>query len=286
MTQMPWKTKRLLGPVAVLLLALALVVGCGEEAPNTPLTLLEGTQSATRIQALETVTLRVTARDAGSRSLRFSWEASAGTLGSPSETATTSEVTWTAPACSARGTGDATVSGGGNSHGQLGDGTILQRSTPAQVPELTGVTALAVGGSHCLALRQDGTVWAGGYNLHGQLGDGTTTSRTLPFQVPGLSGVTALSASSSHSLAIRENGGLWAWGQNAQGALGDGTTATRLTPVQVSARPGLTAVAAGSSHSLALLSGGTVLAWGSNSAGQVGDGTVASNPIPGPVSLP
>jgi hypothetical protein len=110
MTQMPWKTKCIPGPVAVLLLALA--VGCGGEEPHTPLTLLEGTQSATSIQPLETVTLRVTARDAGSRSLRFSWEASAGTLGSPSETATTSEVTWAAPACSARGTGDATVSGG------------------------------------------------------------------------------------------------------------------------------------------------------------------------------
>ena len=47
------------------------------------------------------------------------------------------------------------------------------------------VTSSAVdgGGSHSLALRSDGTVWAWGYNGYGQLGDGTTTQRLFPVTV-------------------------------------------------------------------------------------------------------
>ena len=51
---------------------------------------------------------------------------------------------------------------GGNAHGQLGDGTTTQRTTPVQVSGLTGITAIATGGGHGLAVRNDGTVWAWG----------------------------------------------------------------------------------------------------------------------------
>jgi alpha-tubulin suppressor-like RCC1 family protein len=46
---------------------------------------------------------------------------------------------------------------GDNQHGQLGDGTPLT-SVPGQTLNLTGVTKIAAGGSHSLALKNDGTV--------------------------------------------------------------------------------------------------------------------------------
>lgn len=67
---------------------------------------------------------------------------------------------------------------GGNSFGQLGDGTTTNRSTPVQVPGLTEVTAVGGGGNHSLAARFDGTVWAWGWNAYGQLGDASTATRT------------------------------------------------------------------------------------------------------------
>ena len=63
---------------------------------------------------------------------------------------------------------------GDNFYGQLGDGTLISRSTPVAVPGLSGVRAIAAGEWHSLAVLDAGTVWAWGYNRDGQLGDGTT----------------------------------------------------------------------------------------------------------------
>jgi alpha-tubulin suppressor-like RCC1 family protein len=64
------------------------------------------------------------------------------------------------------------------------------------VQDLTGVTAIAAGYSHTLALKGDGTVWAWGSNSSGQLGDGTTKYRSVPQQVQDLTGVIAIAAGS------------------------------------------------------------------------------------------
>jgi alpha-tubulin suppressor-like RCC1 family protein len=75
---------------------------------------------------------------------------------------------------------------GDNSSGQLGDGTTTGRLAPVAVaqspggPSLTGVEALALGGSHSCALLGGGEVRCWGGNGVGQLGDGTTTDRLYP----------------------------------------------------------------------------------------------------------
>jgi len=164
---------------------------------------------------------------------------------------------------------------GRNYSGQLGDGSTRDRNSPGQVSGLTGVTAIASGpdGSHNLALKTDGTVWAWGENGNGQLGDGSTTDRTTPIQVGGLTGVTAIAAGGAHSLALTGDGSVWAWGRNTDGQLGDGTTTERRTPVQVGSLGGVAAIAVGGYHSLASKSDGTLWAWGNNLYGSLGDGS-------------
>lgn len=76
---------------------------------------------------------------------------------------------------------DATVRCWGlNNFGQLGDGTLATRDTPAPVPGLAGVTALAGGGYHSCALLRDQTVRCWGRNTHGQVGNGVTLVRSVP----------------------------------------------------------------------------------------------------------
>ncbi len=83
---------------------------------------------------------------------------------------------------------------GNDFYGQLGDGTATARFGPVQVKgeggigNLTGVSSVAAGEGHSLALKGDGTVWAWGGNGYGQLGDGTTMDRSTPVQVKGPGG--------------------------------------------------------------------------------------------------
>jgi alpha-tubulin suppressor-like RCC1 family protein len=189
---------------------------------------------------------------------------------------------------------------GDNQFGQLGDGTTTSRLTPTAVPDLTAVTAIAVGGflgndgrgdpvsyAHSLALLADGTVRAWGSNNDGQLGDGTITDQLAPVAVLGLTGVTAVTAGGSHSLALLTDGTVMAWGDNGlRGSTGRGTPERTAitTPVSIPGLGDVTAISAGNFHSLALLTDGTVRAWGWNAQGQLGDGTTDDRPSPVTVS--
>jgi alpha-tubulin suppressor-like RCC1 family protein len=188
---------------------------------------------------------------------------------------------------------------GENKDGQLGDGTMVEKSRPTLVRGLSGVKQIAVGGvssfgGHMLALLNSGTVMAWGENLAGQLGDGSrSASSSVPVAVKGLGGVAAVSADVSHSLALISGGTLRSWGSNANGQLGAGSrevcpsfaTKAPCSRVPLSV-PGLTsvlAISAGLRFSLAL-SVGKVLAWGWNEFGQLGDHSRVDRSVPTPVS--
>jgi alpha-tubulin suppressor-like RCC1 family protein len=119
-----------------------------------------------------------------------------------------------------------------NDHGQLGDGTTLQRTTPALVSggPFSSVTA---GGSHTCALTSAGAAYCWGANDHGQLGDGTTTMRTSPVVVAGGHAFVSISAGGNHTCGVTVDG-TYCWGANGNGQLGNGTTSDSPVPVRVS----------------------------------------------------
>ena len=87
--------------------------------------------------------------------------------------------------CARRATGQI-VCWGGNDRGQLGDGTMTQRTTPTPVVGITDAVEIAAGSSHACAQRTTGDVLCWGNNTFGRLGDGTTTTRATPTPVVGL----------------------------------------------------------------------------------------------------
>ncbi len=184
---------------------------------------------------------------------------------------------------------------GANWDGQLGSTTTQIcpdsgsnspcSTTPLHVVGLDHLVAVAGGGYHSLALRDDGSVWDWGPNWAGQLGDGTTTNSTTPVRSPTFSNMVALAGGRYHSLGVRADGTVWGWGANDRGTVGNGTTTTPTSPVQARGLTGVVAVAAGQYHSLALKRDGTVRAWGANDFGQLGDHTrtdrLAPQQVPG-----
>ncbi len=181
-------------------------------------------------------------------------------------------------------------------HGVLGrtldiHDPITDQSTPKPVPyrsgNLTGVTDIAAGLAHVVALKDDGTVMTWGYNHYGQLGDGTTTdsmsaSGTVSLsQVKGLDHVKAVAAGLLYSLALKDDGTVWAWGYNRYGQLGSGEfTRFEKTPVQVEGLSGIAQIYAGYNHNVAIDGNGNAWAWGSNDLGELGDGTNVSQCTP------
>jgi alpha-tubulin suppressor-like RCC1 family protein len=117
----------------------------------------------------------------------------------------------------ARLTNGSVMAWGGNEHGQLGDGTktgpntcgelpiFACSKTPVAVSGLSGVSAIAAGSAHSMALLGNGMVMAWGDNTYGELGDGTsgeTTDSDVAVEVSKLSAVVGISAGERHSLSF------------------------------------------------------------------------------------
>jgi alpha-tubulin suppressor-like RCC1 family protein len=181
--------------------------------------------------------------------------------------------------------------GGGTSAGLKGDGTVWSWgspgdfgvqlgngysstlvTTPTQVLAADSVLAIAMGVSHTLTLKRDGTIWGWGYNGYGNLGDGTDVHRPVP-TLAGPVGecVIAIACGSYHSLALKADGTVLAWGGNLNGALGRGTQGGwSLVPEPVQGLTDVVAISAAAWSNLALKSDGTVWAWGWNFMGALG----------------
>lgn len=182
---------------------------------------------------------------------------------------------------------------GENYGGQLGDGSYDNRLVPVAVgqgavPDGATFTAIACGDSHCLALADNGSLYAWGVNNHGQLGSAVERNVNLPVavnlsQLPAGTVPVAIQSASASNLLLTSEGKLFSWGFNESGGLGNGSTVSVALPSAVSVGEGpdgYLAMSVGSDHSLALGRDGKLYAWGGNRSGQLGDGTTFGWTVP------
>ncbi|MFN9003244.1 MAG: RCC1 domain-containing protein, partial [Alphaproteobacteria bacterium] len=183
---------------------------------------------------------------------------------------------------------------GHNGHGQLGNGTTTDSTTPTQVTLPAGVTSftsITSGDFHTCGIGNNGLAYCWGLNNYGQLGDGTTTNRTTPTPVTlpaGVTSFTSIVGVGRHTCGIGNNGRVYCWGFNNYGQLGDGTTTDRATPTLVPLPDGVisfTFVGGGTSHSCGIGNNGRAYCWGFGGYGQLGDGTTTNRTTPGPTVI-
>lgn len=179
-------------------------------------------------------------------------------------------------------TQDGSIWGWGyNANGQIGDGTIVPKSSPVQIGALTTWSQISAGGLFSAALKTDDTLWAWGNASYGQTGQGNTTGTSSPVQIGVLTDWAQVSAGYEHILAIKNNNTLWAWGNNNLGQIGNNSnTASFSSPIQIGALTTWSQISAGVYNTMGLLKDGSLYSWGGNGQGQVGDGTIVSKSSP------
>ena len=166
---------------------------------------------------------------------------------------------------------------GGNSHGQIGDGTVIDRSTPVTVSSgAADVKAISAGQDHTCLLRGTGVAECWGLGTFGQAGDGTFNSRSTPTgAVSDLSAALEITAGRSHSCAISSDDAVRCWGRNDQGQIGDGSVNDRNASEAAlgSGTIGARAVRAAASRTCAIRSSGAAACWGEGLDGGLGNGS-------------
>lgn len=154
---------------------------------------------------------------------------------------------------------------GGNSDGQLGDGTLVDRNQPVAVGSLGGTASLlAAGRAHtCALVGSNVRCWGG--NARGQLGNASTTPSALPVTAAHtFSGANFIAAGEDRTCAI-DAGGAFCWGDGSACAIGDSFCSDRSSPTAVTiAGAPLTRIATSFLHTCGLTNTGAVRCWGGN----------------------
>ena len=179
---------------------------------------------------------------------------------------------------------------GDNSYGALGDGTVVNKSSPISITSNSKWSQIASGPRNFISLKADGTLWSWGNNSSGQLGDGTTINKSSPVTIVG--GITSWSSLPS---GTGVNGGmlaaspiqapttiLYQWGRDDYGQLGQGTTSGgRSSPATAPTFTyGWTQFSQGSFHYAAIVASGALYTCGYNVHGELGDGTTINRSSP------
>jgi alpha-tubulin suppressor-like RCC1 family protein len=87
--------------------------------------------------------------------------------------------------------------------GQTATGRFFEfQPIPFELQQISGVTNIAAGYSHVLALTKEDIVYAWGNNFFGKLGDGTINKSCFPLVVSRIRNIKAIAAGGNHSLAV------------------------------------------------------------------------------------
>ena len=118
---------------------------------------------------------------------------------------------------------------GANESGQLGIGSVDDKSTPQKVSFDLAVgeyiIRISAGDNFAMALTSAGDVYVWGNNDYSQMGLGNTMAHSdfySPSKIESITGATMITAGANHAM-VYAGGKVYTWGANDSGQLGKGT---------------------------------------------------------------
>jgi alpha-tubulin suppressor-like RCC1 family protein len=176
---------------------------------------------------------------------------------------------------------------GRDGYGELGDNSVVNKSSPVTVAGGGTTWQQCAGGANfTAAIKLDGTLWTWGRNNYGQLGNNSASDRSSPGTVSG-GGTTwkYVSICFGVSTAIKTDGTLWSWGSGQSGFLGNNSTIAKSSPVTTSGGgTNWKQVACGYTMVAAIKTDGTLWTWGSGMYGSLGNNSTVNRSSPGTTS--
>ena len=183
---------------------------------------------------------------------------------------------------------------GKNINGQLGDGTVIERSTPVAVLGNKTFCKIYINSQNSLAVDKNGTGWAWGYTPFVGINVVTPGNTCSPVQVlnyfppyiPYTVRFCKVSLGRNFIVNIDQNGKAWAWGNynSIYGTLGDGTINNWVAMVPVYGNKTFCQVSSGAYSTIALDKNGKAWGWGQNNYSQLGNNNPA-NAVRSPVAV-
>ena len=181
---------------------------------------------------------------------------------------------------------------GRNDKGQLGHNSLVNYSSPVQIPGTTWSNKITMGRHSASAIKTDGTLWTWGHGYYGLLGQNNASNKvSSPVQIPGTTWSRAYIGNRS-SGGVKTDGTLWMWGSNAYGQLGQNSILDSpawvgiSSPVQVGSDTTWSVVHVGDKNVAAVKTDGTLWTWGYNASGALGISVSSNVSRSSPVQVP
>ena len=169
---------------------------------------------------------------------------------------------------------------GDNRYGQLGDNTIIRKSSPVSVVGGHSFIQVNCGVRTCGALKADGSAWMWGDNIFGELGDNTIVKKSSPVSVVGGHSFIKIAIGNAFTTALKADGTVWSWGLNNRSQLGNNNATNYSSPISVVGGYSFIDISSGYYHTLATTYDDHIYAWGFNDLGMLGDNTTTNRSSP------
>lgn len=172
---------------------------------------------------------------------------------------------------------------GANDCGQLGDRTIISRSSP--IREITcsstwcAISAITYSSS---GIKSDGSLWGWGRNYCGMIGDNSKIDRSSPTrEICSSCNWCKVASGIGQRAALKTDGSLWSWGSNAYGQIGDNTSIDRSRPTrEISSSTTWCQIAISNGVQAGIKTDGGLWLWGCNASRNLLDNSTVNRSSP------